>query len=484
MEELMDSHLRFTISRKDLVDRFLIPKFYDPDLEEAARLANSQFDLPRLADVLGPGKSGSQLGVWLPRENYGTGEIPYVRTSDLFHWRIRPDFKKGVSAEVYEEYASRVDVKEDDILMVAHGTYLVGDLAIVEASDLPVLLQDHMLRLRVRSGAGVHPHLLLAALSTGFVRRQVRARQFSAEIIDKIGDRYLGLRIPIPRSPKVREKVIGKVGEVIAHHSDVRTTIQKASTVARAPGPRAGTHLGFTHRRSTLVNRILIPRYYDPELEADLKIAERADGAAWIPLGQLVDDGTLKVSTGVEVGKMAYGTGAIPFIRTSDLVDWELFRDPTQGVSEAVSSRYNPKGVLQEDDVVLVRDGTYLVGSSALVLKEDLPALFCGGLYRLRVAKKKPLGPHALLGLLNLPLVRRQMRCKQFTRDVIDTLGPRLLEVRVPPPGCVTAKVMEQDVQRVMSLKGAIKALMDEAIGLLEPDVPASAVGRPGWAMR
>jgi hypothetical protein len=39
-----------------------------------------------------------------------------------------------------------------------------------------------------------------------------------------------------------------------------------------------------------------------------------------------------------------------------------------------------------------------------------------------------------LLALLNMRVVRRQMRNKQFTRDVIDTLGHRLLEIVVPIP--------------------------------------------------
>jgi type I restriction enzyme M protein len=35
---------------------------------------------------------------------------------------------------------------------------------------------------------------------------------------------------------------------------------------------------------------------------------------------------------------------------------------------------------------------------------------------------------------LNAPIVRRQMRAKQFTRDIIDTLGKRLFEVSLPIP--------------------------------------------------
>ena len=481
----MDTHLSFATRRSNLEDRILIPKYYDPELKEAIRLASPLFDLPALVEVLAPGKTGSQLGSWLPRENYGTGSIPFVRTSDLFHWRIRPDFKKGVSTEVYGRFRHRIDVAAGDLLMVAHGTYLIGDVALIVESDSPLLLQDHMFRLRPAKGAAASPYLLVAALSTRFVRRQIRARQFSAEIIDKIGERHLGIRVPLPKAPSVRSKVEDLVSQVMALHSEVRLAIRAAGSAERTPGPRASSHYGFSRRRSQLARRILIPRYYDPDLDEELHLLEQADGESWTTIGQLVSDGLLRVSAGVEVGKMAYGTGDIPFIRTSDIVDWELYRDPTQGVGAEVYRRFSPKGELAEDDVVVVRDGTYLVGSSALVLKEDLPALFCGGMLRLRVAKGGALNAHALLGLLNLPAVRRQMRCKQFTRDVIDTLGPRLLEVRIPAPRSALAAKLEGVVVGVMKKKAQIKTLMDAAIDLVEPTaVPPSAAARPGWSMR
>jgi hypothetical protein len=59
---------------------------------------------------------------------------------------------------------------------------------------------------------------------------------------------------------------------------------------------------------------------------------------------------------------------------------------------------------------------------------------YCGGIYKLRAVQAEVLDSGLLFTLLNLPFVRRQMRNKQFTRDVIDTLGKRLAEVVLPIP--------------------------------------------------
>ena len=160
-------------------------------------------------------------------------------------------------------------------------------------------------------------------------------------------------------------------------------------------------------RRSEIVDQILISKFYDPQLERDVVREERADERPWMTLGNLESSGALSAVTGVEVGKMAYGTGAIPFLRTSDIAEWEVSRDSKQFVSEEVFRAYEAEAALEENDVLLVRDGTYLVGSSAIVSNDDTPALFCGGMFRLRVHDRELVAPHALLALLNLPIVRR-----------------------------------------------------------------------------
>ena len=416
--------------------------------------AAEEFDTPELGDVLLPGNEGSRLGTWIPREFYGMGDIPFVRTSDISNWRIRPDFKKGVPLEVYENVRHRQDIRVDDLLLVAHGTSLIGNAAVITPEENPIVLQDHVFRLRASPSSGVHPYLLLAALSTSFVKRQVRARQFSADIIDKIGERHLGIRIPLPKSHTLRSEIIKRVSAVVVEQTAIRKDMQVATSAEfRMVRERAATRLGFRTGFSSIRSRILIPKYYDPELEEELEAAENT--THWSTIGEMRDEGLLDVASGVEPGKLAYGTGPIPFIRTFDLVDWELKLDVRHGVSEDIFETYELKGSVEAGDILVVRDGTYLVGSSALVDESDIPALFCGGLLRVRVAKG--VDRFGLLALLNLPLVRRQLRSKQFSRDVIDTLGKRFLEVKIPSLDSTSARTVGSQVEALFGRKQAIR---------------------------
>jgi len=482
----MASHLSFSLRRDQLADRILIPKYYDPEIAESiGKLDASRYHVRALQDLLEPGDLGSRLGVWVPREHYGTGSIPYVRTSDLSEWRIRPDVKKGVSEDVYAQTAARVDVRPGDILMVAHGTYLVGSVAIVERGEERLVLQDHVFRLRVKQGTDVDPYLLLALLSTGFVRRQVRCKQFSADIIDKIGNRHLDLLLAVPKDPAERAEISRRVRGVISRQSAARAQMRASiSSDLRMTRERAGARHGFSVMRRSIESRILIPKFYDPDLEKDLAAAERTSARSWVKVSELAASQALDVSTGVEVGKMAYGTGDIPFVRTSDIAEWGVKRDVRQGISEEIYNSESSKARIAPGDVLLVRDGTYLVGSSAIVGEDDVPGLICGGLYRLRSRVNGSLTPEMLLGLLNLPIVRRQMRARQFTRDVIDTLGKRLMEVRLPHPEDPFSVSLGASIASVMNERHLIKAEVGAIIDAVEPSAPPALRGRPGWSMR
>jgi hypothetical protein len=216
---------------------------------------------------------------------------------------------------------------------------------------------------------------------------------------------------------KIQEEIVSRVGRILAEQAATREATKQASqSDLRMTRERAEARYAFTVGGSQVKKRILIPKYYDPAMEIALSKAEQGPAAPWVTLGSLVDDGLLSLDSGIEVGKMAYGTGHIPFIRTTDIADWEVKHDSRHGISEDIYRQHEHAASLKPGDVILVRDGTYLVGSSALVEEDDLPALICGGLYRIRVVDARRSSPFVILAFVNLPVVRRQMRARQFTR--------------------------------------------------------------------
>ena len=194
----------------------------------------------------------------------------------------------------------------------------------------------------------------------------------------------------------------------------------------------AADHLGYAVPEDSIINDILAPRYYNPEIAAEL--ASLKSTHELVRLGDLVDQGVIKITTGHEVGASEYGTGSIPFVRTSDISNWEIKLDPKHGVSEEIYARYAQKQDVRDGDILMVRDGTYLVGTCAYVTKYDTRIVFQSHIFKIRVRDQKRMSPYLLLAALSSAPVQRQIKSKRFTQDIIDSLGNRVLELVLPLP--------------------------------------------------
>ncbi|MFB6144806.1 MAG: N-6 DNA methylase [Candidatus Nanohaloarchaea archaeon] len=192
-------------------------------------------------------------------------------------------------------------------------------------------------------------------------------------------------------------------------------------------------NLGFLTSLSSIENNIFVPRYYDPEFENSFeKMEENYD---LVQFGDLIDDQTISLGSGCEVGKINYGTGDIPFIRTSDIANWEIKVDPQHRVSEDIYEEYKSKADLEAGDILLVKDGTSLIGTSCMITEHDTKILYQSHLYRVRVEDEENLDPYLLFYALNHPVVQEQIKARQFNQQIIDSLSKkRLREVLLPLP--------------------------------------------------
>lgn len=229
-------------------------------------------------------------------------------------------------------------------------------------------------------------------------------------------------------NPTIRKNLKGGPSELL---DDVPVIGERFRTTNRR-APDQWDHLGFLIKSNEIRNNIFVPKYYNPEL--DHYLVSLLKTHELMQIGELVDAGAVSFSTGVEPGKMAYGTGKIPFIRSSDLSGWEIRADFKHGVSRAIYGEYASGSDARAGDILIVRDGTYLIGTCAMVTESDLPMLFQSHIFRLRVEDPKIIDPWLLFACLNTSVVKRQIRSKQFTQDIIDTLGKRVLELKVAVP--------------------------------------------------
>ena len=189
--------------------------------------------------------------------------------------------------------------------------------------------------------------------------------------------------------------------------------------------------LGFVIKRSQIENNVLAPRAYVFAIQNSETFEE---SHTMVSIGQLIKEKVIEVTTGNEVGKLAYGTGDIPFVRTSDISNWEIKSDPKHLLSEDIYNSLAEKQDVREGDILMVKDGSYLIGTCAMITKYDTRIVYQSHLYKIRVIdeSKYNLDKYYLLAVLSSEFVRQQIVSKTFSQDIINSLGDRLKELIIP----------------------------------------------------
>lgn len=227
-------------------------------------------------------------------------------------------------------------------------------------------------------------------------------------------------------------------------------------------------HLGFVINETEIKDDIYLPKYYNPEITSKLDSLKTTHDL--LVFGDLLKKRVLSLSTGHEVGKLAYGSGRIPFIKTSEIANWEIKLDPKHGLSEAIYNDLKEKQDVKENDILMVRDGSYLIGTCGLVTKNDEKIVYQSHIFKIRSNKPDVLHPFLLLAVLSCPVVKEQIASKRFTQDIIDTLGSRIRELILPIPKDDQARSeIQHAVHSIIEHKNAVRELMRTAILAVAP---------------
>lgn len=180
----------------------------------------------------------------------------------------------------------------------------------------------------------------------------------------------------------------------------------------------------------------LVPRYYwEDELKAVAEEAEQG-GMELVNIGELVDKQIICCFDGHGSPEAEYkGRGTVPYVRVKDIVNWEVYKDPTALIPEGVYNAMVGGKEIREGDIAYVRRGSYRIGSVAMISRFDMKALYTREILFLRVLNqqnKYGITSFYLLYLLSHPLVKRQAKNKIFIETTLPNIANRWQELFLP----------------------------------------------------
>jgi type I restriction enzyme M protein len=183
----------------------------------------------------------------------------------------------------------------------------------------------------------------------------------------------------------------------------------------------------FVVNISSIKNSVFVPRYYWNKRIEKIKEEAQKKSLKFVQVKELIDKGIIQDFSGHGSPDGKYkGKGLIPYVRVADIVNWDIYRNPTSLIPEHVYKSVKANGVnLQEKDVLFVRRGSYRIGSVAMLSKFDTKVLLTRELHVFRVLNENneyDIDAFYLLYLFSHKLTQKQL----FNKVLIDTTLPNI----------------------------------------------------------
>jgi type I restriction enzyme M protein len=178
----------------------------------------------------------------------------------------------------------------------------------------------------------------------------------------------------------------------------------------------------------------LVPRYYDRKTDILLNNDAEKFGAEIVSFEEMVSKNWISIRKGHEVGSEVYGTGDVPFVRTSDISNFEVSIDPNKSVSNEVYEALRSEQGLKPGSILMVVDGRYRIGRCAILHETNYKCIAQSHLRIINVSEDAPFTPFELLYLMSLNSVQRDIRSLVFIQSTLGALGKRITEVKIPIP--------------------------------------------------
>lgn len=193
----------------------------------------------------------------------------------------------------------------------------------------------------------------------------------------------------------------------------------------------------FTVRFQDIKNNNFVPRYYWTRKIAGLEEEAANGNLRFVSIAELMDAGVIKVFRGHGAPPSEYkGRGEVPYVRAADVVGWELYKNPTAMIPSDVYIRVKGNGVdLQEKDIVFVKEGSYRIGSVAMVSRFDSSVLLNHHSLVFRVVDENNrwgINAFYLLYLFSHKLTQKQLFNKVMIDTTLPNIGNRWKELCLP----------------------------------------------------
>jgi len=417
---------------------------------------NPNIDMDKLANLVEYIISGSYIS------KYCDEGTPYLRVSDIKTLEL--DLNPTNLA-----YINESEIKVPNKIKVNHGDIVIGRTAVLGIASLVnelssgYIISQHVTRLK--------PHFLpgyfVAVLNSVLFKKQMEIASYGITRLELTHAQLGETKIPILKKHQRKQindlmlladkKHIAAMNKI----SIAKEIFEKEININYFDIPEEKTY----SVSSEDLENILTPKFYFPKYLNVLK--ELKKRFKTIKLG----DGDIgEIQQGSEVGSDNYKNyvekteNDVPFIRTSDLINYEVDSYPDYYIDEEIFKFLRQD--LKEGDILFTKDGK--IGLSAMMTKADR-CIISSGIARIRLNPSGKIDPYYIFLALSTVIGLYQALQRVVIASTLPHLQlDRLGEIEIPLIEPEKQREISNLIKEAFQLKAEKKILIKEALNKID----------------
>lgn len=228
-----------------------------------------------------------------------------------------------------------------------------------------------------------------------------------------------------------------KTNEILDDTQDIIYEIKERRKSGSNNNNFEGKYTFSVNSKEIKESDILVPRYYWNSKTKVIKSNALKEDMTLVSIKQLINEGVISYFDGNGSPSSEYkGTGTYPYIRVKDIVNWQIYKDPTALIPKSEFDKlYRKEKKLNKKDILFVRRGSYRIGSVAMVSPYDIDVILTREILVLRIKQldnKYGITPEYLLYALSHRFVAEQLQSKIFFDTTLPNIGDRWQEIEIP----------------------------------------------------
>ena len=293
--------------------------------------------------------------------------IPFIKTSAVSRHLINVNDLYYISPEYHKKTLKRSITKPYDIIFTMTGKFM-GKAALCPPTIPELNMSQNSVLLRTDNP-------LKAAFLTIFLNSQINKVQIHGEYsITKQKfmnqTKVSNLRV-VPYETQYDPQLEQYINAIINYYTSlekIQSIIEKFSYDTKIQGEYGKRCFSFSVQPEEICMKMLVPDYYRPDI---YKAISKIKGDSFYAFQEEL------LSKGNEVGSANYLNEGTPFIKTSDVMNFDIDYEPDCYCSEAFINQLEQN--IRKGDVVFTKDGK---PGQIAIIQNDANIILSGGLVK------------------------------------------------------------------------------------------------------